>query len=112
MVQSRIARRETYGVSRSGNGCAESARLKLRQATLSFGARASQPERTNIVLCRSEKVIVKCVSQLRSLAAAPLQAGIRRLQAKFAISRESKKPSWRGVCRGRNVAFVVGIKYA
>jgi hypothetical protein len=62
-AKQRIARRETYGVSRSGNGCAESAPLKLRQATLYRGAHRSRTQRTNIaVLCRSEKVIVKCVS--------------------------------------------------
>lgn len=94
-------------------GCAESARLKLRQATLSLGAYAhhANNKHSSVVPRAPKKVIVKCFSQLRSLAAAPLQTllgGIHRLREKFAISRE-QRASWRvQECRLPRV----GIKYA
>lgn len=85
-------------------GCAESARLKLRQATLLLGAYAHHANNKH----RSESPQESDRKMLLAITfvscAAPLQAlldGIHRLQEKFAISREQELL---GACR--NVAFL------
>jgi len=95
-AEQRIARRETYGVSRSGNGCAESAPLKLRQATLYRGAhRRKQPHtqnkhRRSVSFRESDRkmrlslVAITFVSCCKASSASEL----------CDIFRESKKQSW------------------